>query len=49
MKFYLLNRDSTNLPVMTADILNTQLLEIYQKYTDSIYAETWENKSLHRC
>jgi hypothetical protein len=28
---------------MTADILNTQLLKLYQKYTDSIYAETWES------
>ncbi|WP_031529854.1 hypothetical protein [Dyadobacter crusticola] len=28
---------------MTAESLNAQLLGIYQKYTDSIYAETWEN------
>ncbi|TLV02541.1 hypothetical protein [Dyadobacter luticola] len=28
---------------MTAQTLNTQLLELYQKYTASIYAQTWED------
>jgi hypothetical protein len=28
---------------MTAESLNAQLLGIYQKYTDSIYADTWED------